>query len=173
VDLSILRGDGKWPGYKATQMFGETVFPVCSPEFLAATPGIANVQDLTQVSLIEVESAHSEWMNWRAWLAQNGVTRATLRQTMVFNTYPLSIQAAVDGVGIALGWGHLVDRLLDSGALVRPLGPTQVRTQHGYFLLVAEGRVQSAGAREVADWLTQVSASRRRYGAPHETTAPE
>ena len=31
MDLAILRGEGDWPGFEATQLFGETVFPVCAP----------------------------------------------------------------------------------------------------------------------------------------------
>ena len=39
------------------------------------------------------------------------------RQTNV-NTCPLAIQAAVAGLGVALGWQHLVDRYLESGSLL-------------------------------------------------------
>lgn len=166
VDLTILRGDGTWAGYESHLVFGETVFPVCSPAFLRDHPEVAEVGNLPQAPLIEVASAHTEWMNWRAWLEHFGSSRLTSGQATLFNTYPLSIQAAVDGVGVALGWGHLVDQLLEAGRLVRPLGAAQVRTSHGYFLLISEGRVLSPGVRQVADWLRQVSAVRRRYALP-------
>jgi DNA-binding transcriptional LysR family regulator len=165
VDLTILRGDGKWPGYSAQMLFGETVFPVCAPGFLAETPEAASLDSLPGMPLIEVASSHTEWMTWRDWLASQGHARAQLEHTAFFNTYPLAVQAAVDGAGVALGWGHLVDRLLDEGRLVRPLGPAYLRTAHGYYLLLPEDRVISAGTHEVADWLMQLSASRRRYGS--------
>lgn len=165
VDLSILRGDGLWPGYQSHLIFGETVFPVCSPEFLQNNPEVADLGTLSSAPLIEVASPHTEWMNWRTWLGHKGVTRVDLEQATMFNTYPLSIHAAVDGVGVALGWGHLVDQLLDTGKLVRPLGDVHVRTTSGYYLLLPENRIPSAGCREVAEWLRQTSAARRRYGA--------
>ncbi len=171
VDLSILRGDGKWPGYAAHMLFGETVFPVCAPDFLRDHPASTDLRNLADAPLIEVTSPHTEWMTWRDWLGQNGLSRVDLEQTTMFNTYPLAIQAAVDGVGVALGWGHLVDHLLDAGLLIRPLGAAQVRTTHGYHLLIPEDRVQSAGCREVADWLLGLSAARRRYGTSDTTGA--
>lgn len=166
VDLSILRGDGTWPGYRAQMLFGETIFPVCTPGFLAEHPAAADLTRLAGVPLIEVASTHTEWMNWRTFLGRHGITRPDLRRMTLFNTYPLSIQAALDGGGVALGWGHLVDAHLERGTLVRPLGETQLRTPHGYFLLVPRDRVPSAGARALADWLRQISARRRRYGPP-------
>lgn len=164
VDLTILRGDGNWRGYDAQLVFGETVFPVCSPEFLRQHPEVAEESNLPAAPLIEVSSSHTEWMNWRTWLSQAGVKSGRLDRTTLFNTYPLSIYAAVDGVGVALGWGHLVDQFLASGRLVRPLGNRQVRTEHGYYLLTPQNRPSFPGRVEVSDWLMSVSAARTRYG---------
>lgn len=164
VDLAILRGDGDWKGYEAQRLFGETVFPVCSPEFLRRHPEVTEAANLPAAPLIEVSSSHTEWMNWRIFLSHLGVTGGRLDRATLFNTYPLSIQAAVDGLGVALGWAHLVDPLLDSGQLVRPLGDRQVRTEHGYYLLVPQNRPAFPGRTEVADWLLEVSATRKRYG---------
>ena len=120
VDITILRGSGRWPGYDSSQLFGETVFPVCSPEFLLANPDCTEIAKLPELPLIEVASDHAEWMNWKTWLSHMGIKASSYDQPIFFNTYPLSIQAAVDGTGVALGWGHLVDRMLDSRQLVRP-----------------------------------------------------
>lgn len=163
VDLAILRGDGDWPGFDAQLVFGETIFPVCSPEFLSQNPEITKERNLPDTLLIEVSSRHTEWMNWRTWLSQAGVTSGHFQRTTVFNTYPLSIYAAVDGGGVALGWGHLVDQFLASGKLVRPLEDKHVRTEHGYYLLVPQNRPSFPGRDEVAGWLRQVSAARPRY----------
>ncbi|MEZ5911045.1 MAG: LysR substrate-binding domain-containing protein [Paracoccaceae bacterium] len=164
VDLTILRGDGTWLGYTSQLVFGETVFPVCSPEFLAQNPEIASARDLPAAPLIEVSSSHTEWMNWRTWLSQVGIRSDRIERATLFNTYPLSIYAAIDSVGVALGWGHLVDQFLKSGQLVRPLGNLQVRTQHGYYLLTPQNRPAFPGRTEVSDWLMGMSAARHRYG---------
>ena len=164
VDLSILRGNGTWPGYTSSLLFGETVFPVCSPEFLAANPACTDIAPLPNLPLIEVTSSHTEWMNWRTWLSRIGIRARNFEQPILFNTYPLSIQAAVDGVGVALGWGHLVDRLLEQGRLVRPCGDVKVRTSDGYYLLVPDNRASFPARDETERWLKDLSARRLRYG---------
>ena len=164
VDLTILRGEGKWPGYAARLLFGETIFPVCSPDYLRQHPDAAKLEAMPDLDLIEVASSHTEWMNWTTWFAARGMGEFTLDRAAVFNTYPLSIQAAVDGLGIGLGWGHLVHLHLEQGTLVRPVPGEQVRTASGYYLLHREG-VRGFPERDlVADWLRSVSEQRHRYG---------
>ncbi|RBW62563.1 LysR substrate-binding domain-containing protein [Ruegeria sp. A3M17] len=163
MDLTILRGDGGWPGYEAKLLFGETVFPVCSPEYLKSNPNAADLSALPELDLIEVTSGHAEWMTWRAWFSGNGVSTLSMEQAVAFNTYPLSVQAAVDGLGIALGWAHLVDPLLESGALVRPVQGASVRTESGYYLLKRPFNSASPEQLIVEDWLLGLSAGRKRY----------
>ncbi|MEM7596239.1 MAG: LysR substrate-binding domain-containing protein [Pseudomonadota bacterium] len=161
-DLAILRGDGEWPGYDAQRLFGETVFPVCAPGYVNNHPHLERPEDLLAQSLIEVTSNHTEWLNWKTWLSELS-TAPDVRHSTFVNTYPLAIQAALDGLGIALGWGHLVDRHLQDGSLVKPLGDTHVRTNSGYYLLRRQGAPRHAESDVVTRWLTQESAARTRY----------
>ncbi|MEO0372082.1 MAG: LysR substrate-binding domain-containing protein, partial [Pseudomonadota bacterium] len=125
-------------------------------------PSLASPEDLLQQSLIEVTSNHTEWLNWKTWFSELK-TDPDLRHSTFVNTYPLAIQAALDGLGIALGWGHLVDRHLQDGSLVRPLGDVHVRTHSGYYLLRRQGAQRHPETDVVARWLMQESAARQRY----------
>lgn len=162
-DLSILRGDGDWPGYEATRLFGETIFPVCAPSYLDNRGAIERIEDLVRYDLIEVSNNHTEWMNWRKWLHEKGVGPAEVKHSTSVNTYPLGVHAAIDGLGIALGWGHLVDRHLQTGALVRPLDKEQLRTSSGYYMLRRQAGKRREESDVVAKWLLADSASRTRY----------
>lgn len=163
VELTILRGDGEWPGYDAQILFGETVFPVCAPGYIETHGTIPDVAALGRHALIEVSNNHTEWLNWPTWLAQKDVDPDSVPRSTLVNTYPLAIQAAADGLGVALGWGHLVDRHIRNGALVRPLGRAHVRTHSGYYLLRRKDAPRHPERDVVADWLLQESAARKRY----------
>jgi DNA-binding transcriptional LysR family regulator len=118
------------------------------------------VGDLLDRVLIDLDDDHWNWINWRVWLTEQAVELplgkpgdlpSGLRR-LVINSYPLIVQAARDGLGIALGWKHLVDEPLAAGALVRPL-QQMVRTEFGYYLLMRHDRAASPQARAFRDWL--------------------
>lgn len=165
MDLSILRGEGDWPGFDSKLLFGETIYPVCAPRYLKANPGAADLSQLANLDLIEVDSPHTEWMNWRTWLDRQGVSDVLPDRGAYFNTYPLAVQAAIDGLGVALGWGHLTDHLIESGELVRPLGSLHTRTSSGYYLLKSKAKKQFHEQEIVENWLLGLSATRTRYGS--------
>jgi len=163
IDLTILRGTGDWPGFIHHFLFGETIFPVCSPDYLDKQAEAISLETLHTNSLIGVHCLHTEWMDWQTWFKMAKCPVDKIHETVVLNTYPLSIEAAVNGLGITLAWGHLAGHLLENGKLVRPLGEKSVRTQNGYYLL--KSKLSSAFPERtlVEEWLVEVSASRQRY----------
>ena len=156
-DLVILRGNGDWPNFNSELLFGETIFPVCSPGFLSANSDVTSEKHIENMDLIDVASSHLEWMNWATWLKTQGLNSPQSSRQTIVNTYPLAIQAAVDGLGVALGWQHLVDRYLNSGSLVCPLGEKSLKTSDGYYLLVSEKAKNSEARDIVRNWLLQIS----------------
>ena len=52
VQVAVLHGTGDWPGFHATALFSEEVFPVCSPGYWAQA---ARTEHLTEQTLIELE----------------------------------------------------------------------------------------------------------------------
>lgn len=153
VDVAILRGDGVWPDHRAEMLFGECVFPICSPVYMNKHPIFHSLESVTKHSLIEVSSDHPEWLNWQTWLQIKLGRKMELKQPITVNTYPLAIQAALDGIGICLGWEYLVDHLLKSGQLVQPFVSEKIRTSSGYYLLTPKSRKPFPARNVVEEWL--------------------
>jgi LysR family transcriptional regulator, glycine cleavage system transcriptional activator len=148
-DLSIRFGAGAWTGQRAAKLFAEEAFPVCSPDCLVRHPRLG-AGDLSAASLLHMEESASPWFTWESWLAARGETGKAPPRRLIYPTYPLLLQAALAGEGVALGWRGLVDELVAEGRLVQ-LGPGIARPDRGYFLCLPEA--PSAAARAVADLL--------------------
>lgn len=138
VDLAIIHGDGTWPGYTAERLFDEVIYPVCAPGYAERT-AIATPEDLLSADLIELEDDRWNWLDWRAWLSEAGVTAPAPRRVMRIGDYPTVVDAARRGLGVALGWSEMVDGDLAAGRLTRPLRAA-VKTRFGYYLLRPAGR---------------------------------
>ncbi|HSF93503.1 MAG TPA: LysR substrate-binding domain-containing protein [Thermohalobaculum sp.] len=151
VDIAILHGRGAWPGRVSVLLFAEEIYPVCAPAYLDSAPPLRQPADLPGHALLELEDVRWDWMNWRGWLSWAGVHRPAAREPLRINAYPLVIEAAKAGQGIALGWRRLVDSELASGALVRPL-PQSARTEFGYHLVWPAARPLPPVAAGFRDW---------------------
>jgi LysR family glycine cleavage system transcriptional activator len=152
VQLAVLHGDGNWPGYEAVRLFGEEVFPVCSPAYPRDGADRNWSEWLLGAQLIELTDSHWNWMNWRLWLSGSGVDEPLAHRMLQINSYPLVIEAACDGLGVALGWGRLVDDLLDSGRLLCPVDRS-LATDSGYYLIYRSGQLDDRTGAEFRDWL--------------------
>lgn len=122
---------------KVTPLFDEEVFPVCSPEYLEKNNNIKKVEELSKSTLLYLENLPNEWINWPEWFRQVGVKPSDPKARININNYPMLIQAAIGGQGVALAWRHLVDDYLERGELVRPI-ETVLKTEAQFCLLEPE-----------------------------------
>ncbi|MCF5670416.1 LysR family transcriptional regulator [Pseudomonas syringae] len=96
----------------------DEVFPVCRSDYLA--PGsLLSLKELRLHKLLHYRSTPHEFMTWDDWSQMFGSTRADYPQGAVFDSYPLMLQAAVEGHGVALGWRRTASKLIEEGALVQ------------------------------------------------------
>ena len=152
VDIAILHGEGRWPLHESELLHEEVVFPVCSPEYLARHGAIEAPADLASARLIELDDENWTWINWRVWLTEHDVALPVAARALAISTYPLVVEAARQGHGVALGWQGHVDDDLASGALVRPLA-AEVKTRFGYYFAWPRSRPLSAEAAGFRAWV--------------------
>jgi LysR family glycine cleavage system transcriptional activator len=163
IDLSARLGHGKWPGLQAWHFVTEEVLPVCSPEILKTNAPICEPADLLRHPLLHFEERHRVRIGWREWLARHALGMTRLRQDFVFTDALGSIEAAVLGQGIALGWKHLVHDHVRAGRLVYPL-PDIYRSGDAIHLVMAAQRPAKPGALLFRDWLLEQDADAPAFG---------
>ncbi|HFT8005419.1 TPA: LysR family transcriptional regulator [Burkholderia cenocepacia] len=145
IDMAIRRNDFAWPaGYHAERLFAERVGPVCRPDkvgawFASRRGGRALKPD---AALLHTRTRPDAWHAWAAAAKQPAANGRGQR----FDHFYFSLQAAVAGLGVAIGPWHLVRDDIESGVLVAPMG--FVEDGSDYYLLtpapVADGSAQAA-----------------------------
>lgn len=158
VDLAISCGDyAQYKGFKSTHLFDDEVFPVCSPNYLTSHSTLKKPEDLRQHQLIHLDPQHWhdiswEAIDWQFWLKSQSVEPLMQSHGLTMNNYPLLLQAAINGQGVALGWRHLVEDFLEQGLLVRPLKESYL-SQRAYYLVESTQRRLSDPAQRFRDWI--------------------
>ncbi len=129
LSLAIRRDDfALQQDHKKIHLVEEWVGPVCSPSYWQQIQ-----DDLSQMTKLHSESRLSAWQDWLS-DAEAGQNFGSSEQT--FAHFYFCFQAAVDGLGAAMGSYPLVVDDLTQGRLVAPFG--FIRSGHNYVLLQQE-----------------------------------
>jgi LysR family glycine cleavage system transcriptional activator len=119
-DIVIRGGPDTFYGYSMRPFLSEERLPVCSPALLQRVP-LRLPGDLQQHTLLHTSSLPRLWPDWLASAEIAGLKPAA---TLTFDHFYLTLQAAIDGIGIAMGPTALVSDDLAAGRLVTPFdGP--------------------------------------------------
>lgn len=157
LDIAIRYGTGRFEGARSLASLRDEVFPVCSPALRAERQLDGSVDRLVAAPLLASDWLDPTWLSWRQWARLAGLgpdlSRASDRSSLRFNHYTDTIQAAINGEGIALGWARLLSGPLTEGKLVRACD-TSIWPEERYHLLVPTDRDPAPGTAKVLDWLS-------------------
>jgi LysR family glycine cleavage system transcriptional activator len=154
IDLAIRLGDGHWPEYDRVKLWPETLYAVCSPGYLAAHGTAATLDDLSRRLLIHYEDHFRHRMDWWEWFAGQGFKPARLDRPLRLTDYAVTLQAAMDGQGIAIGWRPIIDDMVADGRLVLAY-PAPVATERHFYIVTQK---KASGRKPLSlfcDWLAK------------------
>jgi LysR family glycine cleavage system transcriptional activator len=151
VDVDIRYGARKLQpaGTLVLELPSETVVPLCSPALAYGDHPIRKAADLQHHTLIHSEGC---LVGWRDWMRLHRKVPLDITRGPRFDRSFMSISAAVDGLGVCLDSMLLVQRELETGRLVAPLG-TQGLSVHGYTMNLLKSRADLPKLRSFHDWL--------------------
>jgi LysR family glycine cleavage system transcriptional activator len=149
----ITLGDGDWPGLVAERMFAADLLPVCAPRIAMR---VKRVSDLNGPMLIRVGHATEDWP---LWLKAAGAGRISAKGPE-FEFYGQAIQAAADGVGVAMGIRPYIDDDLTAGRLVAPF-TLSVPKGKQWYLLYRNFRKDQRDFMAFRKWLLRASRKRQ------------
>jgi len=127
----------------------ETIVPLCAPALARGDNPIQRVEDLANHMLIHSVRC---LVTWRDWMRQHRKVKFDISRGLRFDRSFMSISAAVDGLGVCLESLLLVERELESGKLVAPLGRSGSRIQ-AYTFNVQKSKVDLPKIRSFQHWL--------------------
>jgi LysR family glycine cleavage system transcriptional activator len=92
--------------------------------------------------------------DWQRWLDLAGAPKLKPQRNLSFENASLVIQAAVDGLGVAVAQRAYVAELLKTGRLVAPFDLV-TRSDRGYYLVWSPTRATTPVFRAFLNWLKQ------------------
>ncbi len=157
VDVAIRYGDGRWPGLVVTKLFDDELTPLCGRTH---RDRLRRPEDLRHVPLIDASSVEPASVgDWPTWLAAAGIPDLPLNLGAHFNSTKIAVQAAIDGLGVAIGSPYLFNEDIVAGRLFQPF-PLTVGHGKAYWLVHQESAGERRKVKAFRDWILSEMASK-------------
>lgn len=151
IDCAIRHGDGDWPGLTATRLFSESLVPVAHPKLAVQ---LKTPADLKGQKLLHSQNRRDDW---RIWLSAAGIKDKAIDPTIgpIFETRSYAIQAAVQGMGVAVMDPELVAEEIAAGRLVTLFDTTPLPLTNGYWFVCLQHMADAPRIKAMRDWLVE------------------
>jgi len=151
VDAAIRYGRGHWPGLRADWLMADELFPVCSPALITGDRPLRCPEDLAQQTLLHTSAGYND--DWRLWLTAAGLPpNISKHPGLTFDLILVTVQAAIDGLGVAMGRTSYVEADIAKGRLVVPF-KIALPADAGFYLVSPEARADSPKLSAFRHWL--------------------
>lgn len=173
ADLEIRFGSGAYAGYTAQKLLPVSLMPVCSPQLRMREPVLRSVQDLRHHTLLHDDAlaAQQGHPDWSMWLRAAGAAEVNAGRGAHFTHGALALQAATDGLGVALAMDVLAAADIAAGRLIAPFD-LSVPLALAYYVVSPTARAQPPQVKAFREWLLQeAEASLRDAAASADVSA--
>lgn len=147
IDAAIRYGQGGWPRVRATLLAHESIAAVCSPAF-AAHHKVKSPEDLARVPILHGDLPET----WLHYAEAAGIPELANRPGPRFADDGALLEAAAQGLGVALGRSHLTSFDEAEGRLVR-LFDVSVKSRYSYWFVWPERSDNHPARERVMNWL--------------------
>jgi LysR family glycine cleavage system transcriptional activator len=150
-DLAIRIGRGDWPGVKVKKLLNLTIHAVCSEDF-AKKHKLTSAAQINQVPLIDLANMNNIW---RTWAEAMQLPDIQYQHKLTFSNYDASLQAAEQGLGLALAIMPIEYALIERNLLVLPFEKS-VSFDQALYAVYREGEQDHHDIHCFLDWLTKL-----------------
>lgn len=145
---SLRLGKDPSPGVVSEPLFSPEMTPVCSP---ALAKRLKAPADLYKAKLLDIAHTPEDWL---LWLGQAGLDAARITRRQVFPYHAFALQAALDGMGVAMGLQPYVGDDLAAGRLVAPFA-LHVTKPLGWYLSYRKDVAGNQAFMKFRRWVKQ------------------
>ena len=153
VDVAIRFGSGHYPGLHVEPIFEEYLTPMIAPDLLAKGMPLNSPDDLQHYQLLHEDPLMpTKQYGWQDWLKEAGASSVDASKGIQFSHADFCLEAAVKGVGVALGRVELAAEDIREGRLVTPFD-LKIRTGLITSFVCPPSHLSKEKTIKFRDWL--------------------
>ena len=146
-DAAIRLGRGNWQGLAQHKLFDDRMTPLCSPELARR---LRKPADLAELPLLDTDPDPE----WHFWFESAGLERMPVKRGPSFDSTRICLEAAANGIGVAIGDPLFAAELISSGRLVQPF-PLVTTTGKAFWFVYPQPFAARPKIVAFRDWLAE------------------
>jgi len=147
-DIGVRSAPEKHTGLRSETLMPDLRRPACSPLILRKRP-MDSLDDLRHHTILHSATTRSAWSHW---LSAAGAPDLKIFRQMELEHVYLQLQAAVEGLGVALASMRLIEGDIAAGRLICPIAAPEWDAG-SYQLVTNEDRIRIPAVRAFRDWI--------------------
>jgi len=149
MDIDIRYGLPNWPNLEVEPIFTEKIMPLASPEFIRAH-ALHEPKDLLRVPLIQSSVSVVQWVDW---FGRYGDGLRPERMGLRFDRAMMSLDAAVQKLGVALESRSIGQSLIGSGKLQAVFAESMSVEVQAHFMVYPARHASRPEVKSFVKWL--------------------
>lgn len=149
ADLDVRYGIPQWPNLVVQPLFEERILPLASPAFIERHR-LREPAELLHTPLIQSTVSIVQWADW---LASRGVAQGPERYALRFDRAQLALDAAVQGLGVALESATIAAPHLAEGRLAPLFDPAWAIPVQAHFLVYPARHAKRPEVEAFSRWV--------------------
>jgi LysR family glycine cleavage system transcriptional activator len=162
VDIDIRYGVPAWPQLVVKPVFRESIMPLASAAFIERHQ-IRTPADLLQVPLIQSTVSVVQWADW---FALHPPLQKPERFALRFDRAMMALDAAVQGLGVALESTAISNAHIDAGRLQPIFDPAWSIPVQAHFVVYPERHGYRSEVSQFLQWISEQTQDKQNIGLP-------
>jgi len=167
VDIDIRYGAPNWPHLHVQPVFEERIQPMASPQFIERH-GIEKPEDLLRVPLIQ---SVVNVVQWGDWFRSRKVAFSPGQFAYRFDRTSMALDAAVQGLGVALDSSSVAAGHLHHGRLRKVFDERWCIKVQAHFLVCPPRHLQRSEVANFIEWIREHASDPERAVVPDASLA--
>lgn len=152
-DVAIRRGPEAWEQFDAIHILDDENTLMASPALLKRQP-LRRIVDIAKHTILSTETRPRDWEDWLAAAAYGGPAPARQHR---HDHFFVTLQAAIDGIGIIIGLLPVVEHDVIAGRFIIPFPKIRV-PRRSYYALTPCDDDKTSALRHFLEWLGHAGA---------------
>lgn len=149
ADIDIRYGIPQWPDLEVEPLFEEHIVPLASPSFVKEY-ALKHIEQLLDIPLIQSNVSVVQWSDWFQAFSS---FRAPDRFAVRFDRAQMSLDAATQGLGVALESNINAKGHIDEGKLIAPFGDAKAIKIKAHFAVYPTRNAHQPAVVAFLTWL--------------------